>query len=347
MKRENVTNKSKTNKLFKYITALVSVTIMAALGALFIPGLAEKAFADGEDDEWSNVSMVEFCGQTVKEFSMELDISNYQIQEDVETFSKELDMFPILTKLVMCDCGYTNDDMDYLIEQHPDIKFVWKLHFENRWSCRTDAKAFSTLQDKGYTITLNNDDAAQFKYCTEMQMLDIGHNRVTDLTFLKNLPDLRILILHANYDRLNGGKLRDISYLKYCPKLTYLEIFKSDVTDLSVLQYLPYLRDLYASNTPISDITFLMNMPSIKKLYIEDTKISVEDYHRLMERYPEANIKYYGHETVHENGWRLGDDYRGMRYTLRNNELAPVYEGEFDLDNLLPATVSAGYVILK
>lgn len=302
------------------------ILLLTAILAVSILGTGLVATATNTEDSYTDVSMIDFYGFTFKEFSLEIDISNYKIPDDVETFSNNLNIFPILTKVVMCDCGFTNEDMEYLMEQHPDIKFVWRLHFANKWSCRTDAIAFSTLQPKNYTTTMDSNDAAQFKYCTEMQCLDIGHNRVTDISFLQYMPELRILILHANYDRINGGKLRDISYLKYCPKLTYLEIFKSDISDISVFQYLPKLKDVYASTTKISDITFLMDLPDLERLYIQDTKISEADYFKLKERYPDAQIKYYGNESVWDNGWRNSPKYWGLLRTIRSNEVDPMFE---------------------
>lgn len=272
-------------------------------------------------------------GVECQKYATEIDISYHYISVDTEQFGKEIEKFPALKELVMCDCGYTNEDMEALMEKYPDIKFVWRLHFENKWSCRTDAKSFSTLQPKEYTTTLNNEDAAQFKYCTEMQCLDIGHNRVTDLSFLQYMPDLRIFILHANYDRVNGGKVRDISYLKYCPKLQYLEIFKTDVSDLSVFQYLPNLKDIYASTTPINDITYLMNLPKLERLYIQDTKISEEDYLRLKARYPDTKILYYGNLTVWDNGWREHPRYYGLRRSIRGNAIDELFE---DYDYVTP-----------
>lgn len=310
----------------------VLIALAIALIAVVVVPLTGKA-------EWRNIKGIvslnsvqvdnvidTLDGVECLKYATELDISYHRISMDVNSFVTEIEKFPALKKLIMCDCGYTNEDMEFLMEKFPDIKFVWRLHFANKWSCRTDAVAFSTLQPKEYTTTMNSADAAQFKYCTEMQCLDIGHNRVTDLSFLQYMPDLRIFILHANYDRVNGGKVRDISYLKYCPKLQYLEIFKTDVSDLSVFQYLPNLKDIYASTTPISDITYLMNLPKLERLFIQDTKISNEDYLILKERYPDADILYYGNLSVWDNGWRNHARYYGMRRTIRNNALDELFE---------------------
>lgn len=305
----------------KLKTTIIGFMIIFAV--LLLP-ITAKA---GMQDESLNtgVQMSKLCELEFPTYTMEIDISNYKIPVDAITFAKELLQFPNLKKIIMCDTGFTNNNMEFLMEQFPDIEFVWMLRFENKWKCRTDALSFSTLQPKNYTTTLNDADAAQFKYCTKMQCLDIGHNRITDLSFLQYMPDLRIFIVHANYDRKNGGKIRDLSYLKYCPKLVYLEIFKTDVSDLSFLQYTPNIRDLYASTTKISDITYLLDLPKLERLYIQDTKISREDYQRLLERYPNTKILYYGNQTVWENGWRNHPRYYALMRTIRGNSLDPLF----------------------
>lgn len=261
--------------------------------------------------------------------SEEIDISSHKIAVDEKEFAKQIQNFPNVQKLIMCDCGYTNEQMEYLRDEFPEIKVVWRLRF-GRWSVRTDAISFSTLQPKDYTVTMNNADAAQLKYCTDLVLLDIGHNRITDVSFLQYMPELKIFIVHANYDRKNGGKIRDLSYLKYCPKLQYLEIFKSDVTDLSFLQYLPELKDLYASTTPISDITYLMDLPKLERLFIQDTRISKDDYLRLKERYPDAQILYYGNLSVWDNGWRNHPRYYAMRSMIKNNNVHELFADPVD-----------------
>lgn len=262
-------------------------------------------------------------------YSSEIDISKHIISCNAIEFSKDIEKFPALKKLVMCDCGYSNEDMEYLMEQHPDIKFVWRLYM-GKWSCRTDAISFTTAQDKGFVITMNNEQAAQFKYCTDMVCLDIGHNSVTDLRFLKYMPELRIFIIHENFDRFNGGYIKDLSYLKYCPKLEYLEMFVSSVSDTSFMQYTPNLKDIYATQTPISDITYILGLTRLERLFIQATKISRDDYDRLVQAFPDAKILYNGFQSVHDNGWRVHPRFYAMRWTVRNNAVHELFADELD-----------------
>lgn len=306
---------------------LASIVLLAISFAISFSTISQAAESVGEGNEIEEET-IEMCVLDGLEFpkdSEEIDISYHKISELKPKFCKELDQFPNLKKVVMCDTGYTNEDMEALMRMRPEIEFVWMLHFSNKWRVRTDARAFSTYQDKGYVITISDKDAWQFKYCTKMQFLDIGHNTITDMFFLQYMPDLHGLIIHQNYDRVHGGRMRDLSYLKYCPKLTYLEIFESDVSDLSFLQYTPELRDLYATWTPISDITYLMDLPNLERLYIQRTNISNDDYLKLKERYPDVEFLYYGYLSVMDNNWRRSPKSYARARTLRSNTLDPIF----------------------
>lgn len=288
--------------------------------------------AEGENDGDKPVPVSEIAGMEFPSDSEEIDISNHSVSDMTpDEFCEKLKRFPNLKKVVMCDCGYSNEDMEKLMAIRPDVEFAWMLHFK-RWKVRTDARSFSTLQDKDYVITMSNEDAALFRYCTKMQVLDIGHNQITDVSFLQYMPDLHVLIVHQNYDKVNGGKIRDLSYIKYCPKLTYLEIFDSSVSDLSFLQYTPELRDLYASKTLVDDITFLRDLPQLERLYMQATKISTDDYLKLRAIYPEVEFLYYGYTSVQDNNWRNSDKYRALRRSIRNNTLDPLFYTDSEME---------------
>lgn len=96
------------------------------------------------------------------------------------------------------------------------------------------------------------------------------------------MPDLRILILVDNWDGdTSDHYLSDLSYVKYCKKLMYLEFFVGDVTDLSVLADLNEMVDLNISYNPVSDITPLLNYPKLERLFLEHTNVSEADYELL------------------------------------------------------------------
>lgn len=251
---------------------------------------------------------VDLVGVTVNVLDEKADISKIPVK-DLEDFKDMLRQLPNLTYIDMCDCGLSNEQMEELQKEFPNIKFAWMLYL-GRWKVRTDAKAFSTLHAGPITGRLTNEEAQVLKYCTDLVALDLGHNCVTDIGFIKNMPELRILIMVDNIAS-NGGYIRDLSVLQYTPKLRYLEFFVGTVSDLSFLQYTPELRDLNISYNPISDITYLKNLPHIERLYLEHTLISYSDFQELKKLYPDAQVEYYGEGSI-DHGWRTHPRYHAM-----------------------------------
>ena len=267
---------------------------------------------------------VSIAGQTVMSDATELDISGILV-EDIEGFKAALNELTSLTCIDMCDCGLSNEEMAALREEYPNIKFVWKVTL-GLWTIRTDTVAFSTLKDGTITYRLTNEDCEVLKYCTDMVALDLGHNKVTDISFLQYMPELRILILVDN--RVTDSAehyISDLSMIKYCPKLMYLEFFVGDVTDLSFLEYTPEMVDLNISYNPISDVTYLLNLPNIERLYLEHTNLTDADYNLLKETYPDAYIVYYGEGSV-DQGWREHERYFAMIDMFHNNYVHELFK---------------------
>ena len=274
--------------------------------------------------------MVSLDGIEYDSRTEEIDISNGVI-DDLEVFCSEVKAFSGLNKLIMCDTNLSNEQMEYLMNQVPAVKFVWNVTL-GLWTIRTDTVAFSTLKDGSITYRLTNEDCQVLKYCTDMYALDLGHNFVTDISFLQYMPDLKILILVD--DRMVGedgywdesmGYIQDLSYLKYVPKLVYLEFFVGSVQDLSFLQYLPNLVDLNISYNPISDVTWLLNLPKLQRLFLEHTNLTEEDYALLQATYPNAQVVYYGEGSV-DQGWRTHERYYAMKDMYDKNYINDIFE---------------------
>lgn len=267
---------------------------------------------------------VDLYGTELSSDDTEADISGIEIT-DIEDLKLRLRLLDSLTYLDMCDCGLTNEQMEELQNEFPQIKFVWKVTL-GLWTIRTDTVAFSTLKDGTITYRLTNDDCKVLKYCTDMVALDLGHNKVTDLSFLEYMPELKILILVDNWlTDTQSPYLYDLSMLKYCPKLMYLEFFVGDVTDISVFDYLPNLVDLNISYNPISDVSHLLNFTKLERLYIEHTSLTEQDYELLKETYPDAYIVYYGEGSV-DQGWREHERYFAMIDMFHNNYVNDLFK---------------------
>ena len=267
---------------------------------------------------------IEFYGQNINTSVEDIDISNYKIT-DFEKFKTDLALLPNLNHIVMCDCGLSNEQMEVLMAKFPNIKFVWRLYL-GTWSVRTDAVAFSTLKTVNDTYRLTDEDASVLKYCTDLVALDIGHACVQDISFLQYMPNLKILILVDQYEEDGSMALVDMSYLKYTPKLMYLEFFVNQVSDLSFLQFLPNLVDLNVSYNPISDPTYLLQLPqTIERLYLEHTRLSAENCELIKNTYPNAQVEYIGEGSI-DHGWRSHPRYFAMIEMFNNNFVHELYK---------------------
>lgn len=268
---------------------------------------------------------VELYGTVYPYDTQQIDISGTAV-DDLDYLIDRLSKLTMLNKIDMCDCGLSNETMEELTKRFSDVKFVWKVTL-GLWTIRTDCVAFSTLKDGTITYRLTNDDVKVLKYCTDMVALDLGHNRVTDISFLQYMPKLRILILVDN--RVEGYDdvyISDLSWLRYTPELRYLEFFVGSVSDISFLYDLPNLVDLNISYNPISEVEYLMKLPKIERLYLEHTLLTEEDYELLQQIYPDAQIVYYGEGSV-DQGWREHERYFAMIDMYHNN-----YVNELFLD---------------
>lgn len=291
---------------------------------------AEETAATTEDvteetatEEPTTGEDVELYGAVYPYDTESIDISGTQV-DNLEYLIGQLGKLDRLTYIDMCDCGLSNEQMEDLMSRFPNIKFVWKVTL-GLWTIRTDCVAFSTLKDGTITYRLTNEDVQVLKYCTDMVALDLGHNRVTDISFLQYMPKLRILILVDN--RVEGYDdvyISDLSYLKYNPELRYLEFFVGSVSDISFLQYTPKLVDLNISYNPISDVTYLLNLPNIERLFLEHTELTEADYQLLQQTYPDAQVVYYGEGSV-DQGWREHERYFAMIDMYHNNYVSELF----------------------
>lgn len=257
----------------------------------------------------------------------EADISYTDVKYLGIDMGQVLDSLPNLKKLTMIGCGLNNAEYAALQDSHPNIKIVWEVNL-TYWTLRTDAVGFTTFNSAGQSWWMTDEDAYYLRYCTDLQALDLGHNKITDLSFLQYMPNMKVLLLVDNMkpDPNNAyvGHLSDFSWLKYCPKLRYLEIFVSDAKDLSFLKYCRQIEDLNISYTLVDSIEYLKDLPNLQRLWMEGTYVTYEDFLTLTQIYPNATLVYYGSGSI-DQGWREGDHYWAMRNMVLNNVIDPVY----------------------
>ena len=178
----------------------------------------------------------------------------------VEEFLKK---FPNLKKVDMFNTVVTGAQVDELAEMFPGVEFGWTMRIkckDHDHDIRTDATAFSTLHNKN-SPQHTSEDFHILKYCRNLLALDLGHNRITDVSFLNALPNLRVLIIAIN-------QITDISPLANMHDLEYAEIFNNRIADLTPLSGLTKLKDLNISFNSVSDWTPLYSLTGLERLWI-------------------------------------------------------------------------------
>lgn len=255
----------------------------------------------------------------------EVDLSGIDISNlDMETF---LGSMTKLKKLTLKDCGLDNDGYAALQDAHPDVRMIWDIKVKT-YTIPTDSVGFSTLLANEFQPRLDDGDCKYLKYCTDMVALDLGHNYITNLDFLEYMPNLRVLILVDNFDSPSKRvRLSDISKLKYCPHLRYLELFANNVSDMSVISELKELEDLNVCYNPVNSAEPFKDLPHLQKLWIYNTSIPWQEINELKEIYPNVKIVTSGNGSV-DQGWRDGDHYKAMRNMVSHNVMDEVYAFE-------------------
>jgi len=255
----------------------------------------------------------------------ELDLSGISVRGvDMDAVFAQC---PQLKRVTMIDCGLTNRGYSVLQDKHPEIRIIWEIVLSH-WTVRTDAVAFGTFKTTADTFFMDNEEAHYLRYCTDLVALDLGHNYVSNLSFLEYMPELKILILVDNVRLVDGDHLRhltDLSELRYVPKLRYLEFFANNVSDFSFLQYLPELEDLNISYNSVYSIEYLTDLPNLKRLWMEHTNIPEYACAQLRQIYPYTQIVSEGEGSI-DQGWRSGPRYSAMRHMLRENVIDEIYQ---------------------
>jgi len=222
--------------------------------------------------------------------------------EDVEKYLAKL---PRLKRVSMCDCGLTEEEMGELFDAHPDIKFIWWIEF-GHYRLRTDATAFTTALGDGNQYHYDDETFEPIRYCTDLMMLDLGHNKITNIDNFTGLTKLKVLILADNL-------ITDISQITCFPDLEYLELFLNDITDVTPVTELKKLRDFNIFHNPLYDNhKVLRKMTWLERLWIGGCRLSADDVKELQKALPNTEISTIGQSST-ARGWRKHPHY----YTLK------------------------------
>lgn len=244
---------------------------------------------------------VHYDGEDYDSSITEFDLTGKKLTTgDLDGIKEAISQFPELEKVILCDCGLSNETLAEFQEEVKNVKVVWRVYLGTQWSLRTDAVAFSVLIVNYKHVRMTSNSIQVLKYCTDLLALDLGHQAISDLSIIGEcLPELRLLIVADN-------AVWDLSPLTKCKHLHYLEIFLNRVSDLSPLAELHELVDVNISYNPISDVTPLLNAPMMQRVWMESTYVGYRGQALLQETYPDAKIVLIGSGSV-DQGWRWGN----------------------------------------
>ncbi len=185
-------------------------------------------------------------GQEVSSLDEEIDFSGKKIEDTLE-IENSLPYLIKLKKVIMSDCGLSNEEMDSLNKRHDDVRFVWTVYFGTGYHLRTDDKTFIASLFFGGPETGRNDlkdyNIGPIRYCTDLIAVDIGHQHVSDCSIFAEMKDLKWLIISMS-------NITDLSPLANCKELYFLEMFLCQVRDLSPLLECKKLRHLNICQCP-------------------------------------------------------------------------------------------------
>ena len=279
------------------------------------------AFAAAEDAE-----TVTFGALCVPKDAEYIDLGE-QVVEDWNAYIAFLSELPNLKKVDMFSTTVERKHINQLEKNFPDIKFGWTIHLTREHYVRTDQTAFSTLH--GSCSAHTSKELELLKYCTEMLALDIGHNDLTDVSFLQYMPKLRVLILACN------ARLRNIEVLSQLKDLEYLELFSCNIGNITHLMELDHLMDLNVAYNPITKYAGLNGMTQLKRLWIPQSGIPCygEEFKQLEADLPNTTIMNKGHPTNY--GWREGNHYETIYAMFRADEYIPFVDS-YPIEGVAP-----------
>lgn len=248
-----------------------------------------------------------------------LDFDAAQIQvTDAQALSALIEQMPDLQEVLMFDSAMAREDMEWLFDTYPHIFFGWTIRFSVH-TLRTDATAFSTLHASALPkpdTHHKTKDVSILRLCKRLKALDLGHNKLTDLSFLSGLTDLRLLIISPNYG------ITDFTPLASLTQLEYLEAFSTDVKDVSPLSGLVNLRDLnLACSDQLKDLSPLYELPNLERFWCGRGKIPQEQQRLMEEKHPQCQFDWKSQPTL--GGWREHPHYDVLHAMFKGTEYIP------------------------
>ena len=235
-------------------------------------------------------------------------LSHRRMEDQGEAVRGVLPYMTRCTFLDMDSCNVDNEHMAAIRDDFPDIKVVWRVWFGTVYTCRTDITRLLASSEAQAIYDFNADG---LYYCTDVVYVDIGHSKLTDLSFLYNMPNIEVLIVAC-------APWSDPTPIGSLEKLEYLEVLSTFCDSVEPFAKCRNLKHLNIGNCPrITDITPLYDMTQLERLWIGCiTPVPWEQKVKIQELLPdtEINITTPNHKA---EGWCKDPlNYNVPRYAL-------------------------------
>ena len=230
----------------------------------------------------------------------EIDLSGMEI-ESAQWVEERIRDMPKLQKVIMCDCGLGDEEMDALNRRYEDIRFVWTVRM-GRISVRTDTNYFAPVVTGDYVTEI---DLGPLKYCTDVVAVDLGHMAVRTCDWARNMPKLQYLIL-ADTD------VRDLTPISNCKELIWLELSWCAIESYEPLLGCTALEDVNLSRT-FADPEPVKKMTWLKNLWCMERGNGV--VYEWTQALPNTHVVGIGTDAI-GYGWRKLPNYYKMRDAL-------------------------------
>lgn len=279
---------------------------MKKLAALLLVLLMLMACAEAET--------VTFSGVAIDTHAELIDFGKAKVT-DVDGLCALIEKMPNLKEVRMYHSRLSEEEMDRLFYGYPNVFFGWTLRVGDH-DVRTDQTAFSTLHTSSPKPAHKTKSFVKLKYCTKMLALDFGHNHVDDISFLAEMPQLRVLIIGQN-------RVSNISVLSQLKDLEYLELFSNRITNWWPLVGLTKLKDLNIKYNPGTDITPIMQMTWLERFWAGFDKYQIPgDQRKAMEAaVPTCEYNWTQHPTG--GTWRKHPRYFVIKEMFRTGKYIP------------------------
>jgi Leucine-rich repeat (LRR) protein len=170
----------------------------------------------------------------------------------------------------------------------------------------------------------NLTDISTLKNLPNLEVLSLSRNKLTDISPLANLTELKELELDDNQItdvicladlprlhslRLSRNKLKSLEGLKNLPNLTVLQLRHNQLTDISALTNLESLEWLCLENNKLTDVDVLFKLENLTEVHVDGNPLTKSAQYSIWNGMREVLGHDFDTDGLIEHGIIYDDDY--------------------------------------